>query len=222
MKIAVIGAGGFAREIAWLISDITNTQRLADLENSYEFAGYLVSDAGKLGPRDTPTILGDFNWLKENEIDALALGVGDPTTRMRLAEELSSAHPKLEWPALVHPTVQHDETCRFGAGATLSAGTIATVNVEVGAFAMVNLTCTIGHETVIGEGSVINPLTAISGGVKIGKRVLVGTHASILQYVEIGNDAVIGAGAMVNKFVAAGATVMGVPAKAKGGGSSTG
>lgn len=212
MKIAVIGAGGFAREIAWLISDIANTQRMSELGDPYEFVGYLVSDTDKLGPRDTK-VLGDFDWLKQNEIDALAIGVGNPALRLRLAEELITANPKLRWPALVHPTVQFDASCTFGDGATVSAGTIATVNVEIGAFAMVNLTCTIGHEATIGEGSVINPLTAISGGVKIGKRVLVGTHASILQYVEIGDDAVIGSGAMVNKVVAAGTTVMGVPAK---------
>jgi acetyltransferase-like isoleucine patch superfamily enzyme len=80
---------------------------------------------------------------------------------------------------------------------------------------MVNLNCTIGHESSIGAGSVINPLTAISGGVKIGKSVLVGTHAAILQYISIGDHAVIGSGAMVNKDVEPNATVMGVPAKPK-------
>jgi len=214
MKIAVIGAGGFAREIAWLISDIANTQALNELGDPFKFVGFLVSDAGKLTSRDS-SILGDFSWLKDHRIDALALGVGNPSVRMRLVEELKAAYPSLAWPALIHPSVQHDASCKFGEGSTISAGTIATVNVEIGAFVLVNLTCTIGHETVIGEGSVINPLTAISGGVRIGKRVLVGTQASILQYVEIGDDAVIGAGAMVNKNVAAGATVTGVPAKVR-------
>lgn len=215
MKIAVIGAGGFAREIAWLIYDIATEQAMLEYQQPIEFVGFLVSDATKLGPRDTK-ILGEFSWLKENKIDALALGIGNPTTRMKLAEELKRDFPALLWPTLVHPTVRFESgSCKFGEGVTISAGTLATVNVKIDAFAMVNLTCTIGHEAEIGEGSVINPLTAISGGVKIGKRVLVGTHAAILQYVEIGDDAVIGSGAMVNKYVGAGTTVMGVPAKVR-------
>lgn len=210
--IAVIGAGGFAREIAWLIDDIANEQGLSESSEPFQFAGFLVSDASKLGPRDSK-VLGDFSWLKENHVDALALGIGNPEVRLRLASELKRDFPEIKWPALIHPTVQFHRSCRFHEGVTVSAGTIATVNVEIGAFAMVNLTCTIGHETTIGEGTVINPLCAISGGVKLGKRVLVGTHASILQYVEVGNDAVIGSGAMVNKNVPEAVTVAGVPAK---------
>jgi acetyltransferase-like isoleucine patch superfamily enzyme len=80
---------------------------------------------------------------------------------------------------------------------------------------MINLTCTVGHETKIGEGTVVNPLTAISGGVTLGNRVLLGTHAAILQYVKIGDDAVVGAGALVTKDVPDGVTVVGVPAKAR-------
>jgi acetyltransferase-like isoleucine patch superfamily enzyme len=128
---------------------------------------------------------------------------------------LKRSFPRIAWPALIHPGVQYDKSCHFGEGVTICAGTIATVNVRVDEFALVNLSCTIGHEATIGAGSVVNPLTAISGGVKIGNAVLVGTHVSILQYVSIGDDAVIGSGAMVNKNVAPNTTVMGVPAKPK-------
>jgi sugar O-acyltransferase (sialic acid O-acetyltransferase NeuD family) len=210
--IAVVGAGGFAREVAWLISDISDVQALGQTSDQFKFAGFLVSDASKLTSRDSE-LLGDFSWLKTHHVDALAMGIGSPEIRLRLATQLKRDFPDTEWPALIHPSVRFDSSCRFQEGVTISAGTIATVNVEIAAFAMVNLSCTIGHETTIGEGTVVNPLTAISGGVNLGKRVLVGTHTSILQYIEVGDDAVIGSGAMVNKNVEAGSTVMGVPAK---------
>jgi sugar O-acyltransferase (sialic acid O-acetyltransferase NeuD family) len=213
-RIAIVGAGGFARELAWLISDISHDTSQSKRFGAMEVAGFLVSDSSKVGEHDSE-ILGDFTWLERNQVDGLALGIGHPEVRLRLGQELRQRFPGISWPALIHPSVQYHESCRFAAGVTICAGSIATVNVTIEEFAMVNLNCTIGHESSIGAGSVINPLTAISGGVKIGKSVLVGTHAAILQYISIGDHAVIGSGAMVNKDVEPNATVMGVPARPK-------
>ena len=41
-QIVVVGAGGFAREVEWLISEINA------VEPAYHFAGFVVSDLGKL------------------------------------------------------------------------------------------------------------------------------------------------------------------------------
>ncbi len=210
-RIAIIGAGGFARELRWLLSEIaTDSKRQCD---AFEVAGFLASDCGKLGPRDSE-ILGDYDWLDSNHVDALAIGIGTPVARLKVAEELKSRFPKLEWPAIVHPSVRFDaESCELGEGVVLCAGVIATVNVVFEAFSMVNLSCTIGHEARIGAGSVLNPTVNISGGVHIGRGVLVGTGAQILQNLMIGENATIGAGAVVSKDVEPATTVVGIPAK---------
>jgi sugar O-acyltransferase (sialic acid O-acetyltransferase NeuD family) len=211
-RIAIIGAGGFAREVAWLISDIAHDDSSKNRAESMEIAGFLVSDRTRVGERDSG-ILGDFDWLEKNHVDGLAMGIGNPEVRLRLGQELKQRFPRIAWPTLIHPSVKYDKSCRFAEGSMLCAGNIATVNVTIEEFAMVNLSCTIGHEATIGAGSVVNPITAISGGVKIGRGVLVGTHVAILQYISIGDHAIIGSGAMVNKDVSPNTTVMGVPAK---------
>jgi sugar O-acyltransferase (sialic acid O-acetyltransferase NeuD family) len=213
-RIAIVGAGGFAREVAWLISDIARDRAQQKIPETLEVVGFLVSDLAKVSERDSD-LLGDFSWLETNHVDALAMGIGTPEVRLRLGQDLKRRFPRISWPALIHPSVRYDQSCHFAEGVVICAGNIATVSVRVDEFALVNLSCTIGHEATIGAGSVVNPLTAISGGVKIGKAVLVGTHVAILQYVSIGDHAVIGSGAMVNKDVAPNTTVMGVPAKSK-------
>lgn len=210
-RIAILGAGGFAREVRWLIEEINRAAP------RYAFAGYLVSDPSTLGPYDSADeVVGALDVLEDEDRrpDALAIGIGNPTVRYRLGTELQAQYPTIAWPALVHPTVRYDAaSCRLGAGALLCSGVILTVNVVVEPFALLNLACTVGHEAHIGSGAVLNPTVNISGGVTLGDRVAVGTGTQILQYLEVGADTVIGAGAVVTKDLPANVTAVGVPAK---------
>lgn len=210
-RIVVVGAGGFAREVKWLIEEINAVRP------RFEFLGYVVSDLSKLGEHDSrDEVLGDFAWLRSNaaRVDALALGIGTPVARARVADELLPHFGPERWPALVHPSVRMDtRSVEVGAGAVVCAGVIATVNVRLRPFCVVNLACTIGHEAVIGRAAVLNPTVNVSGGVEIGERVLVGTGSQVLQYLRVGEGATVGAGAVVTRDVPNDETVVGTPAK---------
>src|ERR1700722_10931624 len=81
-RIAIIGAGGFAREVAWLLEDISAAT--SEEASRYTTVGFLVSDASRIGPYDSP-ILGDFSWLESNHVDAFAIGIGPPAVRLKLS-----------------------------------------------------------------------------------------------------------------------------------------
>ncbi len=210
-SIAIVGAGGMAREVEWIIRCINE----ADDSVQYSFVGYLISDVSKRGRYDSvDQTLGDFSWLATHHIDALAMGIADAQAKRRLTAELLRHYPTVEWPAVVHPSATYDkDTNRFERGVVIHAGMVATVNVVVEEFAMVNTSCTLGHEARIGRWAVINPGANVGGGVVIEDAVLVGSGAQILQYKTIGADAIIGAGAVVTDDVPPGETVIGVPAK---------
>lgn len=210
-RYVVIGAGGLAREVRWLIEECAREA------SSHTFVGFVVSDTSLLGAHDSvEEVLGDLAWLDANRdrFDALAIGIGTPAIRLMLAEQLEKTYPAECWPPLVHPNVRFDRArCTIGHGAALCAGVVATTNVVVEPFAFVNLACTLGHEAIVGRGSVLNPTANISGGVRLGPGVLVGTGAQVLQYLNVGASATIGAGAVVTTDVAENSTVVGIPAR---------
>src|SRR3954462_3043944 len=100
-RMIVLGAGGCAREVAWMIREIAGL----------EFAGFAVSDLARLGPRDSrDQVLGDLDWLRSNRtrFDALAIGIGSPAARLAVAAGLEEDFDAGCWPALVHPSARFD------------------------------------------------------------------------------------------------------------------
>jgi sugar O-acyltransferase (sialic acid O-acetyltransferase NeuD family) len=195
----VVGAGGNAREIAQVCADL-----------GYSVLGFI---ADRRGEHDSE-LLGDFSWPEKNAVDCFAMGIGSPAVRLKVAHELIKRYPQIDWPALIHPTAYFGDSCIVGMGSVVCVRAVATVNVKIAEFAQLNFGCTVGHETEIGTGTLVNPGANLAGGVKLGKRVMIGTGAQVLQYRTVGDDAIIGAGAVVTKDVSAGVTVVGVPAKA--------
>ena len=106
-------------------------------------------------------------------------------------------------------------------------------NISIGAGAFLNYNCIIldVEPVSIGEGTAIGPAVLILAAdhprdpelrrrkirfgrpVTIGANVWIGGGAIILPGVTIGDDAIIGAGSVVTRDVAAGATVVGNPAR---------
>jgi sugar O-acyltransferase (sialic acid O-acetyltransferase NeuD family) len=210
-RVVILGAAGQAREVAWYLDEINRVR------DTYRLAGFVVSDVARLGPTDSrERVLGDYAWLDAHraEVDALVLGIGTPAARLKVAAELKQLLPEKEWPVIVHPSARYDAaTVRLAEGSLVCPNVIATVNVSIGAFTMVNFGATIGHETRMGEGCVVYPGANLSGGVVLGDAVLIGAGAVVLQYRTIGSGATVGAGAVVTRDVAPGVTVVGVPAR---------
>ena len=90
---------------------------------------------------------------------------------------------------------------------------LLTVNIKIEDHVLINLNCTIGHDTVVGSYCTINPTASINGNNHLGEGVYVGTGATFIQQVSVGDWATIGAGAVVTNDIPEKVVAVGVPAK---------
>ncbi len=188
----ILPAGGFSREVAALA--------LSCGYGASQFYDDFKTDI------DTKTI------EQIPGASAVALAIGSSSERKKIYTGLK---PALNFPHLVHPSaiLMKPESIHLGKGVIICAGSILTVNIQIGDFVIINLHASVGHDCVLGNFVSLMPGARLSGGVTLEDEVYVGTNASILPGLNIGKGATIGAGAVVTKDVPANTTVAGVPAK---------
>lgn len=206
-KIAIFGAGGFGREVKWLIDEINNVNPV------WEFIGFFDDDFSHVKNISQSLFLGGTKELNAyNEKIALVFAVGNPVVKRKICQKINN--PMIEYPRLIHPNVcMGRANVHIGEGSIICAGTIITIDISIGAHVILNLGCTVGHDTVIGDFSSFMPSVNISGEVNIGEAVYVGTGVKIINQLEIGNETIVGAGAVVSKTLPPYCTAVGVPAK---------
>jgi UDP-3-O-[3-hydroxymyristoyl] glucosamine N-acyltransferase len=71
----------------------------------------------------------------------------------------------------------------------------------------------IGHNCVVGKGSLITAGTILCGGVKIGKKCWISPNVTIIQKTNVGDGALVGMGAVVIRDVKTYTVVAGNPAR---------
>jgi sugar O-acyltransferase (sialic acid O-acetyltransferase NeuD family) len=206
--LAIIGAGGFGREVQDLVRQINLVSPRWDLVGFYDDGlpeGTVVNGVPVLGS------IADLN--SSSEVLYLALAVGNPETKKKIVHQLTSA--KIKYATLIHPLAITGDPHwnRIGEGSIICAGVIMTVQIQVGKHVILNLSCTVGHDSVIGDYSSFMPTVNISGEVSVGEGVFVGTGVKIINQVTIGENSTIGAGAVVTSNIPANCTAVGVPAK---------
>lgn len=206
MKIVIIGAGGFGREVLALINSINRVQQ------TFDVLGFLDDGLEKGKKIHDLEILGGIEEYENCNADGAVLAVGNPRIRENIFLNLPA---RTQFPNLIHPSVifLDEQRVKIGTGNIICAGNIFTTDIKLGNNIIINLSSTIGHDAVIGDFCSIMPGVNISGGAHLKKGVYIGTGAKLIKATVLGDYATVGAGAVVDQDVKPGATVVGVPAR---------
>lgn len=207
MDIVIIGAGGFGKEIAWLIERINSESK------KYSILGYLDDNIEYQTQIGKYKVMGTIEYLRQKKDLAVAIAVGNAKTRREIIQRIRKMNTEVTFPNLIDPSVILGDYRRIGVGNLICAGSILTVEYTLGNFDIINLDCTIGHEALIEDFVTLYPSVNVSGNVKIGNTTEIGTGSQIIQGVEIEENVVAGAGTVIVKNVESNVTIVGSPAK---------
>lgn len=211
----IFGSGGFAKEVDWLIYEVFKATGV-DYRANY-FA--VPDEDGAIG-----TEINGIRVISETELFGgqstetvnCFIAVGEPKIKEKIVSKIRSNIISCKFPILIHPDVTYDDRpgkVLFGEGSMICSKSVLTSDITIKDFVLINLDCTIGHESSIGNYSTLSPGVHISGNVHISEMVYIGTGAVILQNLSICGDSLIGAGSLASKNISIPGTYVGAPVR---------
>lgn len=206
--VAIFGVGGFGREVLTLINDINTQEEMWHVVGFFDDGypvGYEVHGLKNLGG------VKELNtW---NTPLSVVIAIGTPRIKKTIIRHVDN--PLVDYPTLIHPSViiGDKESVKIGKGCILCAYTVVTCDVTIADYVILNLACTVGHDTVIKDYAAFMPTCNISGEVEIGEGVYCGTGVKIINQTSIGDNTIVGAGAVVTRPLPANCTAVGMPAQ---------
>lgn len=207
--IYIVGAGGFGREVQWLI------ERINAVEPVWNIRGYIDDNQNGI-VNDHPVVGTVDSFLHAHGDDpqkvAVVCAIGSSKVRKTVLDRFASCD-WIDFPNLIDPSVLMSDRISMGRGNIICAGNILTVNIILGDFNIINLDCTVGHDVVMKDYVTLYPSANISGATTLEDGVEIGTGAHIIQGLSVGPGSIIGAGSVVIRDIPPCCTAVGNPCK---------
>ena len=206
-NIIIVGAGGFGREVEWLIS------RINQVNKKFNILGY-ADDNKTIGTKISKLeVISNINNIEKIEGTVnVAIAIGNSKVRKEIVKKLKEMK-NVKFPNLIDPSAIVDTDIIKGEGNIICANSIATVDLKINNFNIINLDCTIGHDDIICDFVTIYPSVNVSGNVVVNDCVEIGTGTQIIQGKIIGKNSIIGAGSVVIRDIEENVTAVGVPTR---------
>lgn len=200
-KIAIIGAGGHARETSLLLVQCGVARD--------QIAGFFVDDRYW-----SDTLVEDFPQFRMRDFDPASfdavVAIGDSALRRAMVAAMPA---DTYYPGLVHPSSITPPGFKAGEGVIVHAGCIITTNVTLNRHVQLNRGTQIGHDSVLGDFSTTAPGAIVSGNCTIGMTSYLGAMSCIRERQRVGDNAIVGMGSVVVTDVPDHATYVGNPAR---------
>lgn len=205
-KLVIIGAGGYAQEVLWVIDDINRNQP------TWEFLGFIdPKQPLRRGQSlyDRP-ILGGWNDLPYAEGIYFCCGIGDPAIRQK--ETTIAISKKLQPATVIHPTAILAKHVAVGEGTIIGPRCVLAPYSMVGRHCSLNIGVTVGHNSKTGDYCVLSPGAQLLGNAQLADGVFMGANSTVYLGRKVGPGSTIGANSFLLNNLGEMASVIGVPA----------
>ena len=206
--LIIIGAGGFGREVAWLVERINEKEPvwniLGFIDDNKDIQGSFINSYKVLGTMDAIASFPEAYYL---------CAVGGSRVRRKVIEKAKNTLNNIKFATVIDPSVIYSNSVEIGEGTIICAGNILTVNITIGNHVIINLDCTVGHDSILGDYDTLYPSVNVSGMSHIGQCTEIGTGAQLIQGMAVGSNSIVGAGSVVVREIPDNCTAVGCPAK---------
>ncbi|MDE3749502.1 PglD-related sugar-binding protein [Methylobacterium radiotolerans] len=196
-RLALIGGGGFGKEVAeiarlngFTVQAVYSTQKQTQVA---PWRGYL-----------------DELLADRDQYEGVAIAIGGVTRQVITARADIIAwlfEHEFTCPPLISPRATVCDGVTIEPGVFVAHGVILNVDAHLSAFCMLNSAAIVGHDARIGRNATVSPGAFIGGKCSVGAGTLIGPLAKVLQGLRIGENVTIGMGCNVMRDVQDGAVL---------------
>lgn len=195
MKVKIIGAGGFAMELAEYIED--NNRHLEEkisIDGYFDFDDKSYSDNKFNAP-----FLGSEKDYEFTNDDNVLIAIGDLEIRNRVIAYLKGTAANIV--SFIHHSSIIASSSNIGEGTIICPFCIVGAMTELGDYNLINYQCGIPHNCEVGDRNVFSPNVQLTGYTNIGSNNFFGVSTSTMPSIVIGNNNKVQAGLVVTKNV---------------------
>lgn len=203
--LAIIGSGDLGQQIAHYAITDNHYQKVVffdDFTSQKE-----VNSIPVIGT--TQTIDLAFNDHLFDEI-IVAIGYKHLAVKKQLFEQLQS---KIPFGKIVHSTSWVDPTATIEKGCVIYPGCVIDAHSIIKENSILNISCSIAHDSVVGSHCFLSPRVAVAGFVTIQEQSIIGINATLIDNITVAEKTQIGGGTVVIKSIEKSGLYVGNPAK---------
>ena len=187
--LGIIGSGHLGQQIA----------HYAIFDNHFDEVVFF-DDFNKDGYVNGYKILGTTNDIlikyEKGYFTHLVLGIGYKHMYMR-KEFFDKFRMFIPFAIIVHSSCWVSKTATIEPGCVIYPGCVLEPNVVIKHNAILNISCSIAHDSVIGSHSFLSPRVSIAGFVKTSDCCILGINSIIIDNINICDNVQLGGGTVV-------------------------
>lgn len=205
-QLIIIGARAYGRGAC----DIAKS--MSTYGNTFKLKGFLDDNNNALDGYDgyPPIIDSVENYIIQPN-DVFACALGDVRYKKKYIQLILDKGGHFF--NLIHSKTSIGNNVKFGEGVIVGYGTQIDCDVTIGNYCNIQTNAVIGHDTKVGDWSMIDCFAFTGGFVKLGEGVTLHTRATIIPQICVGDYATVNACSCCIRNVKTGSVMMGNPAK---------
>jgi sugar O-acyltransferase (sialic acid O-acetyltransferase NeuD family) len=204
--LAVVAAGGLAREVLAVPGLVALVDRVAVLDDDPRLWGGTLSGH--------PVLDGGLERVRDLDGCRVLVCAGAGNARHAIVRRLLALGVGPErHETVVHPSVGVPASCSVGGGSILLAQVTLTSDVHLGRHVVAMPGVTFTHDDVVEDYATLCAGVSLGGNVAVGAAAYLGMNSSVRERVTVGRGATLGMGAALVRDLPDHETWVGVPAR---------